>query len=80
MPKIRCVCDYVIGLSEIPSPNQYLMISDISFERYFDIEIKAEELYNEMKIVVHCSNCGRLHVFYNGFDKEPVIYQVDRQL
>jgi len=41
MPKIRCVCDYVIGLSEIPSPNQYLMISDISFEKYFDIEIKA---------------------------------------
>lgn len=77
MPKIRCVCDYVISLSEIPNPNQYHMISDISFERYFDIAIKAEELYNEMKIVVRCSNCERLHVFYNGCDKEPVIYQVD---
>jgi len=78
MPKIRCVCDYVISLSEIPCPNQYYMISDISFERYFDIAIKVEELYNEMKIVVRCSNCDRLHVFYNGFDNEPVIYQVDR--
>lgn len=78
MPKIRCVCDYVISLSEIPCPNQYYMISDISFERYFDIAIKVEELYNEMKIVVRCSNCERLHVFYNGFDNEPVIYQVDR--
>ena len=77
MPKIRCVCNYVISLGEIPSSNQYLMISDVSFEKYFDIEIKAEELYYGMKIVVHCSNCGRLHVFYDGFDKEPVIYRID---
>ncbi|TJZ61995.1 hypothetical protein FAZ15_05640 [Sphingobacterium olei] len=77
MPKIRCVCEYVIGLGEIPSPNQYLMISDVSFEKYFDVEIKAEELYREMAIVVHCPNCSRLHVFYDGFDKEPVVYKID---
>ncbi|VTR34524.1 Uncharacterised protein [Sphingobacterium thalpophilum] len=77
MPKVRCICDYVISLSEIPSSNQYLMISDVSFEKYFNIEIKAEELYSEMKIVAHCPNCGRLHVFYNGFDKDPVVYRID---
>jgi len=53
------------------------MISDVSFEKYFNIEIKAEELYSEMKIVAHCPNCGRLHVFYNGFDKDPVVYRID---
>ncbi|EFK56559.1 hypothetical protein ACFU8T_07280 [Sphingobacterium spiritivorum] len=77
MPKIRCVCDYIINLSEIPSANQYLMISDVSFEKYFDEEVNAEDLYSKMIIVAHCSNCGRLHVFYDGFDKDQVIYRVD---
>lgn len=76
MPKIRCVCDYVISLSEIPSPNQYLMISDVEMDNY-EGEVDVEQLYMAMKIVVKCPNCGRLHIFYNGFDKDPIIYRID---
>lgn len=77
MPKIRCVCNYIIDLGGIPSQEQYLMISDVLFDKYFDTEVKAEVLYSEMTIVAKCPNCGRLHIFYNGFDKEPVIYKIE---
>jgi hypothetical protein len=30
-----------------------------------------------MSIVVKCSNCGRLHVFWNGFDEPQTIYRKD---
>ncbi|QQT26617.1 MULTISPECIES: hypothetical protein [Sphingobacterium] len=76
MPKIRCVCDYIINLSEIPSPNQYLIISDVEMDTYVG-QVDVEQLYMAMKIVARCSNCGRLHVFYDGFDEDPVIYRVD---
>ncbi|GGH32960.1 hypothetical protein FAZ19_23490 [Sphingobacterium alkalisoli] len=76
MPKLKCVCSYVINLSEIPSPNQYLIISDVEMDRYVG-EIDIENLYLAMKVVAHCQNCGRLHVFYEGFDKEPVVYKID---
>lgn len=76
MPKIRCICNYVISLSEIPSPNQYLMISDVEMDNY-EGKVDVEQLYMAMKIVVKCPNCDRLHVFYEGFDKDPIIYRIE---
>jgi len=32
MPKIKCVCENIIGLGEIPSPNQWMIISDMEFD------------------------------------------------
>lgn len=76
MPKIRCVCDHVISLNEIPSPNQYLIISDVEMDNY-EGQVEAEQLYMAMKIVVKCPNCSRLHIYNNGFDKDPIIYRID---
>jgi len=45
MPKIKYVCDLVISLSEIPSPNQYLIIN-VSFykEALGDTVLKTSAL------------------------------------
>jgi hypothetical protein len=40
-------------------------------------KVDIEQLYMEMKIVVKCPNCGRLHIFNEGFDKAPIIYRID---
>lgn len=73
MPKLKCVCGNVIGLGEIPSPNQSLMISDTEFDK-FQGTLEVEEIYKSMKIVAHCNECERLHIFYKGFDNEATIY------
>ena len=40
------------------------------------LEEMAEEIYKEMKLVVHCKECQRLHIYCNGFDKDAIIYQI----
>ncbi|MBC8988173.1 hypothetical protein H9X96_20660 [Pedobacter sp. N36a] len=73
MPKIRCKCDNVIWLGEIPSPHQWLIISDVEYDK-FEGQIDPEILYSKMEIVVRCNVCDRLHVFWDGFDKPQTIY------
>lgn len=75
MPKIKCTCGNVIGLSEIPSPNQLLIISDEDFDEVYSDSINPDNLYEKFKIVVTCKVCGRLHIFWDGFDKTPIIYK-----
>ncbi len=76
MPNIKCICESRIGFGGIPNPNEYLLISDVKFEKFWDSP-NTEQLYNEMSIVGKCSNCGRLHVFWDGFDKPQTIYKID---
>ena len=73
MPKIRCKCDNIISLSDIPSPNQYLMISDVKFDDFHGL-VDAEQIYSSMTIVVHCKVCSRLYIYNNGFSFEPTVY------
>jgi len=73
MPKLKCTCDHIIGLGQIPSPHQYLIISDVEYDR-FEGQVDAEVVYGAMKIIVKCSNCERLHIFWNGFNNPPMIY------
>lgn len=77
MPKIRCTCDEVISLSEIPNPYEYLLISDNDFESIYSDVISADLFYEKSRIVVKCPDCGRLHIFWDGFDKPGVVYKVD---
>ena len=79
MPKVQCKCNFVINASQIPSPYQYLIISDKEFDQ-FEGQVDAEEIYSLMKIVLKCPNCGRLHVFWNGFDKPQQIYKLEESL
>lgn len=76
MPKVVCLCKEEINLSDIPSPNQLLMIEDVKYDKYFD-SIDAEKLYEEMTLVVRCQNCKRLYVYENGFGNDPLIYSLD---
>jgi hypothetical protein len=73
MPKVLCVCNTVISLSDIPSPNIIKMISDEEYDNYSGL-IDAEELYLKMKIIVKCPSCDRLHIYWDGFDKGATIY------
>ncbi len=79
MPKINCKCNNVISLGEIPSPNQWMIISDIEYDQ-FHHQIDAEVLYSKMEVVVKCNFCGRLHIFWDGFDKPQVIYKKEDEL
>lgn len=76
MAKIKCICNNQIWLGEIPSPHQYMIISDSEYDKFHG-QIDSEELYMAMKIVVKCDNCGRLHFFWDGFNKPPIIYLKD---
>ena len=77
MPKFRCKCGNVIPLGEVPSPNQYMMISDIDYDKYQGL-IDAEELYLKMCIVAKCSSCKRLYIFGNGYNNDPIVYSVEK--
>lgn len=76
MPKIKCNCGNIIWLGDIPSPHQLLIIPDIDFDKYWK-KMNVEELFEEMKIIVKCDKCNRLHIFWEGFDKPPQIYVED---
>lgn len=77
MPKYICKCGNPINLSDIPSPNQLMMIEDVDYDKFFE-KIDAEQLYREMILAVRCNVCQRLYIFENGFDKEPILYKVEK--
>jgi len=76
MPKIRCICDTVINLSVIPCPHKLMIISEKSYFNYPE-NIEWDSLYSEMNIVVKCPECGRLHIFGDGFENPQVIYKIE---
>ena len=76
MPKIKCICNYIIGLGEIPSEHQFLIISDVDYDKLGN-DIDPVALYQDMTLMVKCPNCGRLHIFWNGFDNPQVIYNIE---
>ncbi|WP_379967967.1 hypothetical protein [Epilithonimonas sp. UC225_85] len=77
MPKYICKCGNIINLSDIPSPNQLLLIEDRDYDKYFG-DIDAEKLHHDMSLVVRCVNCKRLYIFENGYSKEPIVYQIEK--
>lgn len=73
MPKIKCSCNEVIQYGEIPSPYEWLLISDVEFDKYSGL-IDAEEVYRDMKRLLKCPNCGRLWIFWNDNESPPREY------
>lgn len=78
MPAVGCICGNRIGLGGIPSENQLMIISDVDFYKFEDDTIEWDALYGKMTIVAKCDECGRLHVFYDGFGKNPIIYKPEK--
>ncbi|PSK93103.1 hypothetical protein B0I18_10272 [Taibaiella chishuiensis] len=69
MPSIRCICDHIISLGAIPSPNKYLVIPDVTVEDFVE-EIKAnpsdEQIFDSLhkiaKDLAKCASCGRIWI------------------
>jgi hypothetical protein len=74
MAKFYCECAYLITTSgEIPNPLEWKIISDSTFDQ-FSGNVDAEDIYRACESMFRCPNCGRLWVFWNGFDKDPECY------
>lgn len=76
MPKLLCLCDFVIPLHGIPCQDQYMIFSDVEFDK-FPEETKVDDVYDISQIVIKCPNCGRLHIFWNGFRNPQTIYKIE---
>lgn len=66
-----CKCGNKLSFGEIPNPIEWLFISDEKFDKF---QGGVEAIYREMNSALKCSRCGRLWVFWNGFDSAPVSY------
>lgn len=78
MPSIRCHCTQVLRFGDIPNPIEWLLISDVEFDRYSGA-VDAELLYRNMKHLLRCPKCGRLWVFWNGLEQRPEPYVLDER-
>lgn len=66
MPTLNCACGHRISYSAIPSPDEWLLISDVEFDSFSGM-VDAEDIYRAMKSLLKCPVCGRLWVFWNGY-------------
>lgn len=74
MGKFLCKCENVIRISGvIPNPIEWLFISDKEYDN-FEPQINSEELYLKMNSFLKCDHCGRLWVFWDGYDNKPTLY------
>lgn len=73
MPKFICKCNNVIDLSGIPSKHQFLFVADAEYDK-FKGDINTDDLYARMQIFIECPVCSRIHIFWNGFDNLPAVY------
>jgi hypothetical protein len=73
MPGLDCRCGYRIRYSEIPCPDEWVFMSEKDYEGYQGM-VDAEALYCAFKSFLRCPSCGRLWVFWNGFQDEAEEY------
>ena len=77
MAKFNCVSGTIIRVSgDIPNPIEWKIISDIAFDEIHG-PIDAEDVYRASKSMFQCPTCGRLWVYWDGFDNEPSCYAPD---
>jgi hypothetical protein len=73
MPAFFCKCGERILDGQIPQPNEWRLISDVDYDAYTDL-IDAEQLYAAMKGMLLCPQCGRVWIFWNGYQQPPTCY------
>jgi hypothetical protein len=73
MPKFLCRCSIVISTSDIPCEHEWLMISDVAYDK-FEGSVDADALYRAMTGCLRCPSCGRLWIYWNGYQQEPTEY------
>lgn len=70
MPALNCKCGQRLNYGEIPCPDEWLFISDKAFDAFSDAT-DAEEIYRAMSSFLKCPRCGRLWVFWDGYESTP---------
>jgi hypothetical protein len=74
MAKLNCRCGATLTLSgEIPNPIEWKLLSDELFDE-FSGNVDVELIYQAATSLFRCENCGRLWVFWDGFDAAPMEY------
>jgi hypothetical protein len=74
MAKFNCICGNVIRVSgDIPNPIEWKILSDVQFDN-FEGFVDVELIYRACSSMFKCEKCGRLWVYWDGFDAEPVCY------
>ena len=73
--KFLCSCgDQIRTSGEIPHPYEWLLISDLALQGLPE-PLDWSLLYKEARHFFRCGNCGRLWVFWQGFDGPPTVYR-----
>jgi|LakMenE18May11ns_1017448.scaffolds.fasta_scaffold9047175_1 hypothetical protein len=44
----------------------------------YSVFINSEELFNQMKGILLCQNCGRLWGYWEGYENDPASYSIDK--
>ncbi len=73
MPALACTCGHRIGYGQLPCADEWLLIADTAFDGLTGA-IETDDLYRRMDHLLKCPACGRLWVFWDGFDKPPTGY------
>lgn len=73
MPSVLCSCGERLSYGEIPNPIEWLVISDKEYESFQGM-IDSEVLYRTMRSILGCPHCGRLLIFWNGFESPMTSY------
>jgi hypothetical protein len=70
MAGFMCKCGTTIRTSgAMPHPLQWMLISDEDFDTLTTAGVEA--IYTAATTAFKCESCGRLWVYWNGFDSEP---------
>lgn len=73
MSALMCTCGNDLRVSEMPCKTEFIFISDSEYDR-FEGDINTDKLYVQMKSFFQCTECKRLWVFWEGFNKKPTEY------
>lgn len=75
MPAIICSCGERLSYGALPCDIEWKFVADPVVMAMPD-DIKFEDLYSTMNSFLKCQACGRLWVFWNGFQQDPQEYVV----
>jgi hypothetical protein len=70
MAKFLCECGATLHLGEIPCPFGFLIIPESTIDREYD-NISAKTINELSKQMYQCSECGRIHIFWEDLKSEP---------
>ncbi|GAA3126883.1 hypothetical protein [Streptosporangium carneum] len=74
MGKFNCACGNLMRTSGlIPNPIEWKIISDVDFDCFNGL-VDAEDVYSVGRSAFRCEGCGRLWIYWDGFDRPPRCY------